>query len=108
MTIDDEIRDEKLHCDINREGTALSSGTGDEYGYHTDEEIVPFNQRQITEEAKFEYSPLGRAFEKQAVKQVGALRLQDTPSKKWIKTNWRYFLVQEKKFLITLKADYFL
>ena len=27
--------------------------------------MVPFNQRQIIEQAKFTYSPLGKAFEKQ-------------------------------------------
>ena len=29
------------------------------------EEILPFNQRQIREQVKFAYSPLGKAFEKQ-------------------------------------------
>ena len=31
----------------------------------TGEEILPSNKQQIIEEAKFEYSPLGKAFEKQ-------------------------------------------
>ena len=30
-----------------------------------EEEILSSNQRQITEQAKFTYSPLGKAFEKQ-------------------------------------------
>ena len=46
MIINDKIRDEKLQYDINRE------------------EIVPFNQRQIIEQAKLAYSPQGKAFEK--------------------------------------------
>ena len=29
------------------------------------EEILPLNQKQIIEQAKFTYSPLGKAFEKQ-------------------------------------------
>ena len=29
------------------------------------EEILPSNQQQITEQAKFTYSPLGKAFERQ-------------------------------------------
>ena len=69
MTItDDKIRDRKLQYDINEEAakiSALSSGTTEEYKYVTGEEIVPFNQREITEEAKFTYYPLGKAFEKQ-------------------------------------------
>ena len=31
----------------------------------TSEEILPSNQRQIIEQAKFVYSPLGKAFKKQ-------------------------------------------
>ena len=34
------------------------------YEYLTGEKILPFNQQQITEEAKFTYSTLGKAFEK--------------------------------------------
>ena len=33
--------------------------------YLTGEEILPSNQQQIIEQAKFTYSPLGKAFEKQ-------------------------------------------
>ena len=68
MTIDDKIRDEKLQYDINREVaeiSALSSGKIDKYEHLTDEEILPSNQRQIIEQAKSAYSPLGNAFEKQ-------------------------------------------
>ena len=56
MTIEDQIKDEKLQYDINREAariSALSSGKIDKYEYLTGEE-----------EAKFTYSPLGKAFEK--------------------------------------------
>ena len=68
MTIDDKIRDEKLQYDINREAaeiSALSSKKIDKYEYHTDEEILPPDQRRMIEQAKFVYSPLGKAFEKQ-------------------------------------------
>ena len=64
MTINDQIRDEK----INREATkisALSSGKIHKYEYLTSEDILPSNQQQIIEQAKFTYSPLGKAFEKQ-------------------------------------------
>ena len=67
MTIEDQIRDEKLQYDINRESakiSALSSGKIDKYEYLTGEAILPSNQQQIIEPAKFTYSPLGKAFEK--------------------------------------------
>ena len=46
--------------------SALSSGKIDKYEYLTDEEILHSNQQQIIEQAKFTYSPLRKAFEKQA------------------------------------------
>ena len=45
--------------------SALLYGKIDKYEYLTGEEILPSNQKQITEQAKFTYSPLGKAFEKQ-------------------------------------------
>ena len=68
MPINDQIRDEKLQYDINRKAaeiSALSSGKIDKYEYLTGKEILPSNQQQIIEQAKFTYSPLGKAFEKQ-------------------------------------------
>ena len=68
MTIEDQIKDEKLQYGINREAakiSALSSGKIDKFEYLTGEEILPSNQQQIIEQAKFPYSPLGKAFEKQ-------------------------------------------
>ena len=68
MTIDDQIKDKKLQYDINREATkisALSSNKIDQYEYLTGEEILSSNQKQLIEQAKFTYSPLGKAFEKQ-------------------------------------------
>ena len=71
MTIEDQIKDEKLQYDINREAakiSALSSGKIDKYEYLTGEEILPSNQQQIIQQAKFNYSPLGKALEKQIKK----------------------------------------
>ena len=68
MTTEDKIKNEKLQYDINREAakiSALSSGKIDKYEYLTGEEILPSNQQQIIEQAKFAYSPLGKAFQKQ-------------------------------------------
>ena len=48
MTINDQIRDEKLQYDINREAakiSALSSGEIHNYEYLTDEDILPSNQQ---------------------------------------------------------------
>ena len=59
MTINDQI---------NREAAkilALWSGKIHKYEYLTGEDILPSNQQQIIEQAKFTYSPLGKAFEKQ-------------------------------------------
>ena len=58
MTIEDQIRDEKLQYDINREAakiSALSSGKLDKYEYLTGEEILPSNRQQIIEQAKFNF-----------------------------------------------------
>ena len=82
----DQIRDEKLQYDINREEAkifALSSGKIRKYEYLTVEDILPSNQQQIIEQAKLTYSPLGKAFEKQTKtiedqreKQLDALKEQ--------------------------------
>ena len=68
MTINDQIRDKKLQYNINREAakiSALSSGKIHKYEYLTGEDILPSNQQQIIEQAKFTYSSLGKTFEKQ-------------------------------------------
>ena len=68
MTSEGQIKDEKLPYNINREAakiSALSSDKIDKYEYLTGEEILPSNQQQIIQQAKFKYSPLGKALEKQ-------------------------------------------
>ena len=92
MTIEDQIKDEKLQYDINREAakiSALSSGKFDKYEYLTGEEILPSNQQQLIQQAKFNCSPLGKALEKQrktikdrGEKQVVALESLKPPDKK--------------------------
>ena len=84
MTIENQIKDEKLQYDINREAakiSALSLGKLGKYEYLTGEETLPSNQQQIIKQAKFNYSPLRKAFEKQrktiedqGKKQVDALK----------------------------------
>ena len=72
MTTDDKIKGEKLQFDINREPAEISvllSGKIDKYRYLTGEKLLPSNQSRIIEQAKFTYSPLGKAFAKQ-IKQL--------------------------------------
>ena len=98
MTIEGQIRDEKLQYDINREAakiSALSSGKTDKYEYLTGEEILPSNQQQIIEQAKFTYSPLGKAFEKetktikdQGEKQIKTIEEESNKQIKNIKNKW--------------------
>ena len=60
MIVHDQIRDEKLQYNINREAakiSALSSGKIHKYEYLTGEDILPSNQQQVIEQARFTYSP---------------------------------------------------
>ena len=92
MSIESQIKDEKLQYDINREAakiSTLSSGKLDKHEYLTDEEILPSNQQQIIQQAKFTYSPLGEALDKQrktiedqGEKQVDALESLKDSNKK--------------------------
>ena len=62
--------------------SALSSWKIDKYEYLAGEEILPFNQRTRTEQAKFTYSSLLKSIRKrkknnlknQGIKQLGALK----------------------------------
>ena len=93
MTIDDNIRDEKLQYDINRAAakiSVLSSGKIDKYEYLTGEEMLPPQQLRIIQEAKFTYCALGKAFEnetkkidKHGEKQVEACSLCSQMSNKY-------------------------
>ena len=97
MTIEDQIKDEKLQYDINREAakiSALSSGKIDKYEYLTGEEILPSNQQQIIQQAKFNYSPLGKALEKQ-------IKAIEDQGKKQVKA------IQDNNQLVNInKGDY--
>ena len=96
MTIEDQIKDEKLQYDINREAakiSALSSGKIHKYEYLTGEEILPSNQQQIIQQAKFTYSSLGKAFEKQ-------IKTIEDQGKKQVKA------IQDKQIVNINKDDY--
>ena len=63
VTINHQIRDEKLQYDINKEAAkilTLSSGKIHKYENLTGEDVLPSNQQQKIEQAKFTYSPLGK------------------------------------------------
>ena len=95
MTIEDQIKDEKLQYDINREATkisALSSGKLDKYEYLTGEEILPSNQQQIIQQAKFNYFPLGKAIEKQR-------KTTEDHGKKQVEA------IQDNKQLVSINKD---
>ena len=95
MTIEDQIKDEKLQYDINREDakiSALSSRKIDKYEYLTGEEILPSNQQQIIKQAKFTYSPLGKALEKQA-------KIIEDQGKKQVKA------IQDNKQIVNINDD---
>ena len=55
MTIDDQIKEAAKI-------SALSSGKIDKYEYLTGDDILPSNQKQIIEQAKFIYSPFLKLF----------------------------------------------
>ena len=109
--------DEKLQYDINREAakiSALSSSKIHKYEYLTGEDILPSNQQQIIEQARFTYSPLGKAFEKQiktiedqGEKQVDALKDFKYDNKNEQLKMWflgvHWIMMKLKKSLIKLK-----
>ena len=95
MTINDQIRNEKLQYDLNRETakiSALSSGKIHKYEYLTGEDILPSNQQQIIEQAKFTYSSLGRAFEKhiKTIKDQGEKQIKAIQDQGQLKTIKKY------------------
>ena len=95
MTIEDQIKDEKLQYDINREAakiSALSSGKIDKYEYLSGEEILPSNQQRVIQQAKFNYSTLGKAFEKQ-------IKTIKDQGKKQVKA------IQDNKQLVNINKD---
>ena len=72
----------KIKYDINREAakiSALSSGEIRKYEYLTGKDILPSNQQQIIEQAKFTYSPLGKAFKKQikTIEDQGEIQVEE-------------------------------
>ena len=91
MTINDQIRDGKLQCDINGEAAKIStssSGKIHKYEYLTGEDILPSNQQQAIEQPKFTCSPLEKAFEKQikTIKDQGEKQIKVIQDQGHVKT----------------------
>ena len=103
----------KKQYDLNREAakiSVLSSGKIHRYEYLTGEDILPSNQQKIIEQAKFTYSPLGKAFKKQiktiedqGEKQVDALKNLEDLNKQPVNVNNNY----EDKLLHSKEREIF-
>ena len=112
MNVNDKIRDEKLQYEINREAakiSALSSGKIHKYEYLTGEDILPSNQQQITEQAKFTYSSLGKAFEKQikAIEDQGQKQIKAIQDQGQVKTIKKYAYDSEDTPFILRQKEIF-
>ena len=112
MTIDDQIRDEKLQYDINREAakiSVLSLGKIDKYDYLTGEKISPSNQKQIIEQAKFTYFPLCKAFGKQikTILDQGERQTKAIQNQREIKTSKKYVYSDKDSPLISKQKEIF-
>ena len=70
--------------------------------YLTGEEMLPSNQKRVIEQAKFTYSPLEKAFEKQIIMEKNKLRLYKT-----MKKNKYIMLMIIKKLLISKERETF-
>ena len=112
MIINDQIRDEKLWYDINREAVkipALSSAKIHKYEYLTGEDILSSNQQQIIEQARFTYSPLGKAFQKQVklIVDQGEKQLKAIQDQGKVKKNKKYTYDAEDTPLISKQKEMF-
>ena len=112
MTIDDQIEDEKIQYDINRKSakiSVLSSGKVDKYEYLTGEEILLSIKKQIIEQAKFIYSPLGKAFEKQIkiIEEQGKRQIKAIQNQGEIKTIKKYAYSDKDSPLISKQKERF-
>ena len=112
MTIADQIRNEKLRYDINREAakiSALSTGKIYKYEYLTGQDILPSNQQQIIQQAKFTHSPLGKAFEKQikTIEDQGEKQIKAIQDQGQVKTIKKYAYDAEDTPLISKQKEIF-
>ena len=112
MTTNDQFRDEKLQYDVNRQAakiSAISSGRIHKYKYLTGEHILPSNQLQIIEQAKFTYSPLRKAFEKQikTIEDQGEKQIKAIQDQGQVKTIKKYAYDSEDTPFISKQKEIF-
>ena len=103
MALDDKIRDEKLPYDINWEAakiSALSTRKIDKYEYLLGKAILLSNEREIIEQAKFPYSPLGQVFETQTGKQLDTIKFLDTSKNVYFHRIWKVKKIDELQDII--------
>ena len=89
-----------------------SSGKTHKYEYLTGEDILPSNEQQTIEQAKFTYSPLGKVFEKQikTTEDQGDKEIKAIQDQGKLKTIKKYdyddedtsFIWKQKKYLMNL------
>ena len=80
------------------------------YKYLTGDEVLPSNQKQIIEQAKLIYSPLGKAFEKQIDKTIedqGEKQIEAIQNRGQVKTIKKYTYDDEYSPLISKQKEIF-
>ena len=89
--------------------SALSSGKIHKFEYLTGEYIIPSDQQQIIEQAKFTYSPLGKAFEKQikTIEDQGEKQIKAIQDQGQVKTIKKYIYDNEDTPLISKQKEIF-
>ena len=112
MAIDDHITDDKLQCNINREASkisTLSTNKFNKYEYLTGEEILPSNEKQMIEQGKITYSPLGKAFKKQTktIEDQGEKQIKAIQNQGQVKTIKKYTYDDEDSQLISKQREIF-
>ena len=70
-------------------------------------EILSSNQQQIIEQAKFTYSPLGKAFEKKKIEDQGEKQIKAIQNQGQVKTIKKYIYDDEDRPLISKQKEIF-
>ena len=87
----------------------MSSNKFNKYEYLTGEKILPSNQKQMIQQAKFTYSPLGKAFEKQikTIEDQGEKQIKAIQNQGQVKTIKKYDYDDEDSPLISKQKEIF-
>ena len=106
------IRLEMKNQNINREAakiSTLSSGEIRKYEYLTGEDILLSNQQQVIEQAKFTYSSLGKAFEKEikTIEDQGQKQIKAIQDQGQLKTIKKYDYDSEDTPFISKQKEIF-